>query len=145
MGFFTDALDTIGLGDVGSFVDSAFSSDTGGDPLASMSPDNVPTEDTGGSGGGFDVSQSDTGGSCGSSSGGGFLGKAATALGSAAISTAGSALNPIKVAQGVTPHYLNNVNPDSRSTPGKAQRAPVADPQAIWAQWERRLQQFVGK
>ena len=66
MGFFTDALDTIGLGDVGSFVDSAFSSDTGGDPLASMSPDNVPTEDTGGSGGGFDVSQSDTGGSGGS-------------------------------------------------------------------------------
>lgn len=144
MGLFTDALDSIGLGDVGSSIVDFFdpSSSSGG-----LDPSQLAKDDTGDlTLGGDQFSNTDPsgGGSGGSSSGGGFGAKALGALGGAAISTAGAAVNPIKVAPGVTPHYLNNVNPDSRSQAGKAQRAPVADPAAIWAQWEKRLQYFAG-
>ncbi len=151
MGWFSDILDTVGLGDVGSAIDTGVSaagdflgggSSSGGVSASDLATDSPGDLTLGGDQfSGTDPSSVTNGAEGGSGSGFGGLAKAAgSAL--SATSAASNGGSNIKIQQ-VTPHYLQTPL-DTKGATGKANRAPVADPQQIWNQWEQRLTYFVG-
>lgn len=162
MGWLSDV-----IGGIGDVVDNVFGSgdapidpssvtdttslENGFDPnsLGSSPQDLTPSDQgnfdpTSGTSPGQDAGSVDSTGVNGTPGGGSFGAKALSAIGSAAIgATGGATSTPIRI-QAVTPHFLN-VPITTKTSPGKAQRAPTADPSAIYNMWESRLSQFVGK